>query len=382
MSNEELKDQIGKLSDFSEYRADTIARTETIGAYVNGDWQGAQLLGEFGPVEKVWVATGDARGREWHTEMMTDSIPVDEPFDVDGEPMMYPHDPSGSAYNVVNCRCYVEFLYVGDTRPDGTVVGYLGTLEEDLPLDSDEVIYDDPLPTSGDATSEPQEFSETELASIDARYADARSFSPEQEERAHEYAIRSQDQVFQYLELEDVNAVIDYQAEMVYNEINDGLRAGVIPEDWSSTISTLDDILQLSGFTEDVIVYRGIELPPGAASALTQGTTMTDLAFQSTSLNPFVAENFSVGRGLTTERMDSVVLEILVPQGSQALSADVAVETVLGSSNYQFDEMIGFGRLNEVILPRGSQYTVVDQRTVDGITYVRALLSKVDTISI
>jgi uncharacterized protein with gpF-like domain len=122
MSNEELKDQIGKLSDFSEYRADTIARTETIGAYVNGDWEGAQLLGEFGPVEKVWVATGDARGREWHTDMMSESIPVDEPFDVDGEPMMYPHDPSGSAFNVVNCRCYVEFLYPGDTRPDGSVI--------------------------------------------------------------------------------------------------------------------------------------------------------------------------------------------------------------------------------------------------------------------
>lgn len=157
MSNEELKDQIGKLSDFSEYRADTIARTETIGAYVNGDFEAAQLLGEFGPVEKVWVATGDARGREWHTEMMDSSIPFDEPFDVDGEPMMFPHDPSGSAFNVVNCRCYVEFLYVGDERPDGTVVGYLGTLEEGLLLDGEEAVYPDPLPTSGDAVSGPSE---------------------------------------------------------------------------------------------------------------------------------------------------------------------------------------------------------------------------------
>jgi hypothetical protein len=143
MSNEELKDQIGKLSDFSEYRADTIARTETIGAYVNGDWQGAQLLGEFGPVEKVWVATGDARGREWHTDMMSESIPVDEPFDVDGEPMMYPHDPSGSAFNVVNCRCYVEFLYPGDTRPDGSVIPEPGTGAEGE--DGEEEIADEEL---------------------------------------------------------------------------------------------------------------------------------------------------------------------------------------------------------------------------------------------
>lgn len=136
MSNEELKDQIGKLSDFSEYRADTIARTETIGAYVNGDWEGAQLLGEFGPVEKVWVATGDARGRDWHTALMDQSLPMDEPFDVDGEPMLYPHDSSGSAFNVVNCRCYIEFLYPGDTRPDGSVIG-----ESDLPTE-EEVLRD------------------------------------------------------------------------------------------------------------------------------------------------------------------------------------------------------------------------------------------------
>ena len=60
---------------------------------------------------------------------MTESIPVDEPFDVDGEPMMYPHDPSGSAFNVVNCRCYVEFLYPGDTRPDGSVIPEIESAE-------------------------------------------------------------------------------------------------------------------------------------------------------------------------------------------------------------------------------------------------------------
>lgn len=170
MSNEELKDQIGKLSDFSEYRADTIARTETIGAYVNGDWNGAQLLGEFGPVEKVWVATGDARGREWHTEMMTESIPVDEPFDVDGEPMMYPHDPSGSAFNVVNCRCYVEFLYPGDTRPDGSVIPEPGTGaegEDELEEIADEELTSEvSADVSGPYTMSPSEANEWSKDSV------------------------------------------------------------------------------------------------------------------------------------------------------------------------------------------------------------------------
>lgn len=139
MSNEDLKGEIEKLSNFSEYRADTIARTETISAYVNGDWEGAQLLGEYGPVEKVWVATGDARGREWHTELMDTSLPMDEPFDVDGEPMLYPHDPSGSAYNVVNCRCYVEFLYPGDTRPDGSVIPERDAIPQEEEIAEEEV---------------------------------------------------------------------------------------------------------------------------------------------------------------------------------------------------------------------------------------------------
>ena len=59
---------------------------------------------------------------------------------------MYPHDPSGSAFNIVNCRCYVEFLYVGDTRPDGTVITESETPEEIVPVE-EEVLAELPTPT-------------------------------------------------------------------------------------------------------------------------------------------------------------------------------------------------------------------------------------------
>lgn len=133
-TNEELKIEIERLGQFSEYRADTIARTETNAAYINGDWAGAQALGEFGPTEKVWVATFDRRTRETHAEISDTVMLMDEPFDVGGEPMMYPHDPNASAAEVVNCRCYLELLYPGDTRPDGSVVP-----EPDTILDSPEI---------------------------------------------------------------------------------------------------------------------------------------------------------------------------------------------------------------------------------------------------
>jgi len=32
-------------------------------------------------------------------------IPIDEPFIVGGERLMFPRDPAGSARNTINCRC-------------------------------------------------------------------------------------------------------------------------------------------------------------------------------------------------------------------------------------------------------------------------------------
>lgn len=122
LPNEALKAEIEKLTGFSEFRADTIARTETVAAYVQGDLAGARALGDNGPVEKVWVATFDARTRPSHEEAHDQCVPIDEKFSVGGELMDAPHDPDADAGEVVNCRCYVEFLYPGDTRPDGSVI--------------------------------------------------------------------------------------------------------------------------------------------------------------------------------------------------------------------------------------------------------------------
>jgi hypothetical protein len=122
-STEDLKSAIEDLGKFSEYRADTIARTEINAAYINGDWNGATALGEFGPVEKTWVASFGPRTRPSHAAVNGTTIPVQEPFSVGGVPMMYPHSPGAPAGEVVNCRCHVDYYYAGDTRPDGTVIG-------------------------------------------------------------------------------------------------------------------------------------------------------------------------------------------------------------------------------------------------------------------
>lgn len=122
LTNEELREQVQSVASFSEFRADTIARTETVGAYVQGDMAGARALGADGPVEKVWRATNDARTRPTHVEADDQVRRMGEAFVVGGVRMDAPHDPSAPAGEVVNCRCYVEFLYPGDTRPDGSLV--------------------------------------------------------------------------------------------------------------------------------------------------------------------------------------------------------------------------------------------------------------------
>ena len=94
----------------SAWRADTIARTEihTAAAFAS-DQTARSMASEVGAqLEKAWVFVSDERTREDHAAMdSSDYIPLDEDFDVGGEAMEYPGDPTASAENVINCRCSV-----------------------------------------------------------------------------------------------------------------------------------------------------------------------------------------------------------------------------------------------------------------------------------
>ncbi len=58
---------------------------------------------------KAWLSSHGPNVRPAHAEAEEDyidaPIPVDEPFMVDGEELMFPGDDSGSAGNVINCQC-------------------------------------------------------------------------------------------------------------------------------------------------------------------------------------------------------------------------------------------------------------------------------------
>ena len=94
----------GVYENMSAYRAELIARTETMSS-VNF---GQQVVYKAEGVEaKEWLATPDEDTRDDHAMADGQQVKIDEPFDVGGEPMLYPGDPTGSAGNVCNCRCTV-----------------------------------------------------------------------------------------------------------------------------------------------------------------------------------------------------------------------------------------------------------------------------------
>lgn len=115
-----LRKEIESITSYSKSRAQTIARTEVMGAYNGGDIESARALGEYGPVEKSWLARIDGRTRDSHKKADGQTVLMDESFIVGGSSMDRPG--AGPADEVVNCRCTMQMFFVGDTRPDGSTV--------------------------------------------------------------------------------------------------------------------------------------------------------------------------------------------------------------------------------------------------------------------
>lgn len=99
-------------------RAITVARTETIGAVNAGIFRAAVLdaedRGDPAPF-KVWLATDDSRTRETHDLADGQRTLMSEPFRVGGAALMFPGDPRGPAQEVINCRCSLLPLILGET---------------------------------------------------------------------------------------------------------------------------------------------------------------------------------------------------------------------------------------------------------------------------
>lgn len=99
-------------------RAWTVARTETIGAVNAGVFRAAELdaeqRGDLAPM-KVWISTADDRTRPTHVAADKQRTLLRSPFRVGGASLLFPGDPRGPANEVINCRCSLIPVVLGDT---------------------------------------------------------------------------------------------------------------------------------------------------------------------------------------------------------------------------------------------------------------------------
>lgn len=91
-------------------RAETIYRTEVLRMQSAGTQARlAQAVDRGIVAEKMWVHAGTpVRVRQYHMNINRAVVPVDETFagsGPNGEDLMYPRDPAGSAADTVNCGC-------------------------------------------------------------------------------------------------------------------------------------------------------------------------------------------------------------------------------------------------------------------------------------
>lgn len=99
-------------------RATTVARTETMGAVNAGVYRAAVLdaeqRGDVAPA-KVWISTDDTRTRPTHVDADQQRVLLESPFRVGGASLLFPGDPRGPAREVINCRCTMLPVVLGET---------------------------------------------------------------------------------------------------------------------------------------------------------------------------------------------------------------------------------------------------------------------------
>jgi hypothetical protein len=99
-------------------RARVVARTETIGAVNAGVFRAAVLdaedRGDPAPF-KVWLSTDDPRTRPSHQAADQQRTMLLSPFQVGGASLLFPGDPTGPAAEVIQCRCSLLPIVLGET---------------------------------------------------------------------------------------------------------------------------------------------------------------------------------------------------------------------------------------------------------------------------
>lgn len=102
-TTQQMAEAINKqFKQYSIVRSKIIAQTSGTAAFEAAQ---SSAYKRGGVEKKQWLTQRDGAVRAAHIVADGDTVGIDDTFTVDGESLEYPGDPSGSAGNVINCRC-------------------------------------------------------------------------------------------------------------------------------------------------------------------------------------------------------------------------------------------------------------------------------------
>lgn len=114
----EMAAELKRGFGFSQHRAETIARTEVVGAGRSGQYHSDVQSGIV--IGKQWRSALQERTRIGHREADGQIVKLEEPFYVANgkgqlEPLQFPGDSEyASADNTINCRCWYKRILEGE----------------------------------------------------------------------------------------------------------------------------------------------------------------------------------------------------------------------------------------------------------------------------
>lgn len=114
-SMQDIANRLLHIVDNNRKAAIRNARTLVTGAENRGRLDRYKDLANQGVIiNKVWLATGDGRTRDWHLDMDEQEVPENDVFyDGLGNQLEYPGDPGAPPETVYNCRCSMRSHVVG-----------------------------------------------------------------------------------------------------------------------------------------------------------------------------------------------------------------------------------------------------------------------------
>lgn len=116
-SMQDIAARLAKVQDMNANVAIRTARTAVTSAENKGRLDGLERAQKDGIIlKKRWIATHDARVRDWHAELDGQTVDIDKPFENGIGKIMFPGDPAADGANIYNCRCTMVGEVLGFKR--------------------------------------------------------------------------------------------------------------------------------------------------------------------------------------------------------------------------------------------------------------------------